>query len=145
MTRHDRGFTLLELLVTLLVLAVVVGLGLPTVGRSADTIRSRAEVARFAAVLRRAREEAITSRQARDVVVDPGAGRVRIMAGPDQVREAWTLPGGLTVQAATPEALTVRFEAYGVSSGGEYRLTTGTSHWRVVVDPLTGRVRTTRE
>ena len=140
-----RGFTLLELLVVLLVVAVVAGVVVPSVGRSTDAIRARSEVARFSATLRRAREEAITVREPRAVVVDPAARRVTIVAGADTVTAAWSLPDALTVRAGAPDGLEVRFEPQGVSNGGEFHLTARGLRFRVTVDPLTGRVRSTRE
>src|SRR4029450_4736188 len=74
-----RGFTLLELIVTLVVVAVAVGLVAPTIGRSTEALRVRAEVAGFAATFRHAREQAITTRRAFTVGVDPG-GRRRAFA-----------------------------------------------------------------
>lgn len=139
------GFTLLELLVVLLVVALVAGVVVPSIGRGADAIRARAEVARFAATLRRAREEAIAARAPRAVVVDPQARRVTILAEPDRVTATWPLPEDLSVRAAPATGLEVRFEPHGVSSGGDFRLTAHGRPFRVTVDPLTGRVRSTRE
>jgi prepilin-type N-terminal cleavage/methylation domain-containing protein len=51
---NQQGFTLLELIATLLVMALAVALAAPTIGRSTETIRMRAEVARFSAILRHA-------------------------------------------------------------------------------------------
>src|SRR5439155_422750 len=45
-----RGFTLLELLVTLVVIVIAVAVVVPTIGKSADTVRVRAEVAVVAAI-----------------------------------------------------------------------------------------------
>jgi prepilin-type N-terminal cleavage/methylation domain-containing protein len=142
-----RGFTLLELVVTLSVLALAVGLAIPTIARSTEAIRARADVAGFSALLRHARERAIVSHQPHAVVVDPAARRVSLVAGgPDgEVRETRTLPERLTVEAEPPPALVVRFEPQGGGSGGDFRLSSGTVVYRVTVDALTGRVRSTRE
>src|SRR5439155_317633 len=93
--RAARGFTLLELIVTLMILMIVAAISVPVVGRSSDAVRSRAEVAGFSAVLRSARVRALTVRfepqgtssgadykvRAGDVVyrvtVDPITGRVK--------------------------------------------------------------------
>ena len=64
-----RGFTLLELIVTLVVIAVAAGLVAPAIGRSTESLRVRAEVAGFSATFRHAREQAITTRQAFTVQV----------------------------------------------------------------------------
>ena len=140
-----RGFTLLELLVTLFLVALALALVAPALGRTSDTVRARAEVAGFSAVLRHAREQAITTRQAHTVVVDPAAHRLTITTGDDEVRRTRALPTRLVVEAVSRDALAVRFEPHGASSGGEFRLTSGGVTFRVTVDPVTGRVRNTRE
>jgi len=142
-----RGFTLLELIVTMAIVAVVVGLTIPTIGRSTEAIRVRAEAAGFSALLRHARERAIVSQKAQAVVVDVAAHRISVRAGgPEgEVRETRALPERLTVEASPPPALTVRFEPQGGSSGGDFRLTSGAVTYRVTVDALTGRVRSSRQ
>lgn len=140
-----RGFTLLELLVTLFLVALALALVAPALGRTSDTVRARAEVAGFSAVLRHAREQAITTRQAHTVVVDPAAHRLTITTGDDEVRRTRALPTRLVVEAVSRDALAMRFEPHGASSGGEFRLTSGGLTFRVTVDPVTGRVRNTRE
>ena len=145
--RADGGFTLLELLVTLVVLALALGLTVPMLNRSTEAIRARAEIAGFSALLRHARERAITSGTAHAVVIDPAAHRVVVRAGgPDgEIRHTRTLAERVTVEASPPPALTVRFEPQGGSSGGDFRVVAGGVAYRVTVDPLTGRVRSARQ
>jgi general secretion pathway protein H len=142
----QRGFTLLEVIVVLVIISLAVGLTIPAIGRSTETIRVRAEVASFSAVMRHARERAIVSHQPHVVVVDPVARRLRLVAGGPQgeVRESRSLSENLTIVADAP-ALAVRFEPQGGSSGGDFRLSSGTIAYRVTVDGLTGRVRSVRE
>jgi type II secretion system protein H len=140
----QQGFTLLELVVTLLILAIATGLAAPAIGRTAETIRARAEVARFSALLRHAREQAITTRRPHSLVIDPTDHWVAIMAG-DEVQQRRQLSADLLIEADPPPALTVRFEPHGVSSGGSFRVTTGAVRHRVRVDGLTGRVKAQRE
>jgi prepilin-type N-terminal cleavage/methylation domain-containing protein len=144
-SRSNRGFTLLELIVTMFVILLTMGLAVPMIGRSSDAIRARADVAGFSAVLRHARERAITSRQSHAVVIDPAARRITVLAGADgEVKETRAISERLTVQATPPPALTVRFEPEGTSSGGDYRVTAGSVVYRVTVDPITGRVKNTK-
>jgi general secretion pathway protein I len=99
-----RGFTLLELIVTLFVIALVTAIAVPTIGRSTEAVRVRADVAAFSAMLRHARERAITTRKAHAVVVDPGAHRMNIVAGTGdgEVRESRALPERLEIVATPP-------------------------------------------
>ena len=139
------GFTLLELIVALFVIALAVALAGPVVSRSTDSLRGRADVARFSAMLRHARDQAIATRRGHAFVVDPPGHRAMIVAAPNEVRQTRVLSAGLEVAATPPEALSVRFEPNGVSSGGDFRLTTGQMRFRVSVDQLTGRVRVERQ
>ena len=140
-----RGFTLLELIVTLVVLAVAVGLVAPTIGRSTEALRARAEVAGFSATFRHAREQAITTRQPYTVAVNPTSRLVIVTTGEDEVRWTRALSSRVDIRIETPGSLTVRFEPQGTSSCGVYRLSSGKIAYRVTVDPVTGRVRNQRE
>ena len=141
----SAGFTLLELIVTLFVLALATGLVMPAIGRGTDGVRARADVSRFAALLRHVREEAITTRRAREVRIDPGTRRVSVKVGSDDPRLALALPERVSIQANPPPALTVRFEPYGGASGGDFLLTSSGIRYHVTIDPITGRVRTERK
>ncbi|MGH7398464.1 MAG: prepilin-type N-terminal cleavage/methylation domain-containing protein, partial [Candidatus Rokuibacteriota bacterium] len=65
-----RGYTLIEVVVVLLVLALAAGLVAPSVGRSVDALRTRAAVAGVASFLRAARTQAITREVRCEVRVD---------------------------------------------------------------------------
>jgi general secretion pathway protein H len=143
--RAQQGFTLLELVVTLFVLALATAVVVPAIGRGTEGLRVRAEVAGFSAFLRRAREQAITVREERAVTVDPAA-RVIVDEAGRQIRARRLLADRMTVEADPPEALTVRFSPQGLSSGGAFRLAGGNGvAYRITVDPLTGRVTSRRE
>ncbi len=140
-----RGFTLLELVIVLFVLALGAALALPVVGRTTDALKTRAEVARFAAMLRHAHEQAINDGRVYRVVVSPADRRIQLVAGEDDVRETRTLPAAMEIRPLDAAAVSVRFEPQGVSNGGDFRMIAGRVVYRVTVDALTGRVRTRRE
>jgi len=98
---NARGFTLIELVVTLLVLAVATAVVTPSIGRSTENLRAKAQVARLTAMLRHAREQAITTRRAHALVVDPAGHRLTSVAG-DDVTLTRTLPADLTIEAVPP-------------------------------------------
>jgi general secretion pathway protein H len=141
----ERGFTLLELVLTLFVIALATAVVVPALGRRTDALRARAEVAGFSAFLRRAHEQAVTTREERTVSVDPAA-RVITDAVGREIRAQRRLPERLTIDADPPGAVTIRFSPHGFSTGGAFRLATrdGTAY-RVTVDPLTSRVTNRRE
>jgi len=140
-----RGFTLLELIVTLVVIAVAAGLVAPAIGRSTESLRVRAEVAGFSATFRHAREQAITLRQAFTVQVNLANRLLTVTTGEDEVRWTRALSKRVELRADTPGSLAVRFEPQGTSSGGEFHLMSGKIVYRVTVDAVTGRVRNQRE
>src|SRR5689334_21811143 len=140
-----RGFTLLELIVTLVVIAVAAGLVAPAIGRSTESLRVRAEVAGFSATFRHAREQAITMRQAFTVQVNLANRLLTVTTGEDEVRWTRALSKRVELRADTPGSLAVRFEPQGTSSGGEFHLMSGKIVYRVTVAAVTGRVRNQRE
>jgi general secretion pathway protein H len=148
------GFTLLELIVTLAVLAIAVAVVTPAIGRGTDGLRARAEVASFAATLRHAREQAITTQRTYRVAVDSDARRLSVTTLPSpggfpgtprepEVNETRTLSPRLVVESA--QASEVLFDVRGGASGGDFKLTSGGVVYRVTVDRLSGRVRSVRE
>ena len=140
--RHSRGFTLIELAVTLLVLSLAAAVLVPGIGRSIEGVRARAEISGFAAYLRAARETAITRGEAQSVRLDPGTRSLMITAaGSDAVRSSRSFTYLLNIEPDPPDALAVTFAPLGFSNGATYRiLAPGNRYYLVTVDPMTGRV-----
>jgi general secretion pathway protein H len=139
------GFTLIELVLVLFVIALAAAVAGPVIGRTAEGMRMRTEVAGFSATLRHAREQAVATQRPHRVEINPGEHRMSIIADESDVRLTRSLARQLTVEAIPPPALTVSFEPHGVSSGGDFRLGTGSLVYLVSIDPLTGRVRVSRQ
>jgi type IV fimbrial biogenesis protein FimT len=140
----QRGFTLIELAVTLLVLALAAAVVVPSVGRSVESVRARAEISGFAAYLRAAREQAIARGEAQLVRLDPDTRTLAITAADSAaVRSTRTFTYLLRIQPEPPEALDVMFAPLGFSNGATYHiLAPGNRHYVIVVEPFTGRVST---
>jgi Tfp pilus assembly protein FimT len=138
------GFSLIEVVLVRFVLAVATAVALPFVGRGTDAVRMRAEVAGFSATLRHARELAVATQRPFRVEVNPIEHRMTVVADEADVRLTRALPPELTVQGTTGPSLTVSFDSNGVSSGGDFRLSSGNFVYFVNVDPMTGRVRINR-
>jgi Tfp pilus assembly protein FimT len=127
------------------VIALAAAVTAPSIGRTTESLRTRAEVAGFSAFLRRAREHAVVSGRERTVTVDPGA-RLVIEEGGETVRAKRTFSEQLTIEPDPPEAVAVRFSPFGTATGGSFRLSTvNGGAYRVTIEPLTGRVVNRRE
>jgi general secretion pathway protein H len=139
---RQRGFTLIEVVVVMFVLALASAVVVPAVGRGTEALQARTEVAGLSAFLRYARQQAITRRESQEVRIDPQAHRAILTAvGSAEVRSSRRLHSALRIDASPPAALTVRFLPQGLSTGGTFRIEApGGRVYLITVEPLTGRV-----
>ena len=143
-----RGYSLMELVVVLTILAVATALVIPAAGRTADEVRARAETASIAAFLRSARGQAVTRQQTVEVVVDRDAHALLLQrpARDGQptapTRQAFGALLRVESGALSPG---VTFLPHGMSSGGRLGIEmAGPRAYVITVDALTGRVSTQR-
>ena len=148
--RHSAGFTLVELLVVLAIIALLVGLVRPLYSAAVPGARVRAEVLGLAVSLRQSRNRAISSGSV--IAVEFDTEHARYTIGPDTVE----LPGSTQLFAAqrgvNPVQLIatddpiVRVEFYpdGSSTGANVELRNESASWQLGVDWLTGRIRVTQ-
>ena len=146
--RRSAGYTLIELVLVMAVLAVASMVTAPAVGRAVDGIRVRTEVAGIASFLRSVREQAVTRRQAHEVAFDAERRTLRVRrVGRDAVSGGETrrqLSSLLHLESPT-ELRPITFMPQGGSSGGSFRIeAAGPRAYIITVDPLTGRVSTKR-
>lgn len=160
--RGSHGFTLLELLIVLTIMAMAVALVTPAIGTGLRGWRLEAGVRDVGTLVKFARNQAVTRGQrfgvvldrSRNiywldheppVVVDPAdAGRlgVRLYALPDGVRFGEVTVAGVRV---AEDRATLVFFPRGDSTGGEVRVVDERGvGYRVGVDDVTGRVRVSR-
>lgn len=148
MSEFRAGYTLMELVVVLALLALATALVAPAVGRTAEDVAARAQVASIAAFLRGAREQAVTSRQTVEVTVDRDAHTLLLRRTARDGQETGAARRAFSAllrveSAATPAA--VMFQPQGMASGARVLVeTTGPRLFMVTVDALTGRVTTQR-
>jgi general secretion pathway protein H len=140
--RRTLGFTLIEMMVCLAILALVLALLPPLLGRSRDNA-VLAEAARtLAAALRETRDEAITTGRTSSFAIDLATGAFR--AGPGKVQ---SLPSGIRLSLVTTaqqrlgdRSGAILFFSDGSSSGGGISLAHDDRRDDVLVDWLTGRI-----
>ena len=139
----DSGFTLVELLVVLAVLALVLAVVPPSLTGVIDNARFKNSQRDLVSALRHARSRAINSQQAVtvDINVKQGTvqvdGRQRTLSIPDDV--ALTLVTAEREQLSEYEG-TIRFYPDGSSTGGQVRFRQEDRTWSIDVEWLTGRV-----
>ena len=141
---REAGFTLLELIVVMVIMALAAALALPNGERTRRGLTLQATALVLASSLKNARSEAIQSNRERKLVIDLASRRFWVEGqGP-----AHALPRELFVstevpvseQAAAGVAL-VRFRPDGSSSGGKIKFEAPRQTALVSIDWLTGRTR----
>ena len=140
---ETRGFTLIELVVTLFVLSLAASVVAPSVVNGVGTLRVRTETAGIATFLRAAREQAVTRNRTYEVRVKSDESLVELRAG-DTVPATRRLAPGLRVTADPPGAQIITFLPQGLSSGSRLHVEMAGRGYLITVDPLTGRVATRR-
>src|SRR5262249_28994606 len=139
---RPRGFTLIELVVTLFVLTLAATVVGPSVVSGMEALKARTEAAGLATFLRGAREQGGTHKQGYEVRGERGEGNVGLREG-NTVPATRKLGTGVRV-TVDPPARAITFLPQGFSSGARLRLELGRRVYLVTVDPLTGRVSTAR-
>ena len=141
-TTTEAGFTLVELLVVLALLAMAYGLAVPALNRVIGAGDQQVAVRELAAALRQARSDAVVGAREVRFVIDTGAG---VYGADPAVRP---LPRGIAIVAAvpathrlSPRLAAIDFFPDGASTGGRITLSTsGGGSADVAVDWLSGRV-----
>ena len=139
----QAGFTLVELLAVLALMALLLGLVLPGLLHSWEREKNRATLREFTATLRTARSEAVTRGRKVRLFLNLKTGRYRL--------EGSTLEGTLTGVSLTDVRLVwqdpeksqgyIAFFGDGSSSGGKLALVEPTGRrYLLEVEPITGKV-----
>ena len=141
--RAARGFTLLELILVLALMALASGMAAAALSGGFDGMRLRSAAKEIAAQLRFTRAQAIATGEAQRFTIDPGAHRwtapkQRDGELPKQLRVAFL--GAREVQPSAGEGAIVFFPD-GASTGGRVQLQLDDAAWQVEVAWLTGQVR----
>jgi general secretion pathway protein H len=139
----ERGFTLLEMVCVLALIAMMAAVLLPLMPRHTSRSRLQGYVLQTAALLKEDRNVAIRRGTAVATLVDTRSRLIRSGSSADVVR----IPDDVYFEAVLPrtcnqrEALsTISFFASGMSCGGAVALTRADVGYEVRVNWLTGRV-----
>ncbi len=140
---RQHGFTLIEVIAVLVLIAIVVGSIAFSFSKSLGGAKIRSSVKDVVAALRYTRGQAIVKGEEKALEVDVEA---RTYQAPG--KSLVTLPEGLDMKLLTAQSeLTedgkgrIRFYPDGSSTGGRVTILRDTKEWRVEVAWLTGEVR----
>lgn len=140
---RQRGFTLIEMIAVLMLVALVAGAVAFSLGSNMKGVKTRAAVRDLTAAMRYTRGQAIVKHEQRALEIDVEA-RTYLAPG----RPLVELPEGLDMKLLTAASEQtgdskglIRFFPDGSSSGGRVTLKRGDYEWRVEIAWLTGEVR----
>jgi len=144
--RTSAGFTLVEIMVVMVIIALIMGLVATSMSRSVSAAEARAASRELVASLRYTRARAIIDKAEQVFLVDtenrsyqaPGRDKVELPEGVD-----------LTITTAASELVSdavsgIRFFPDGGSTGGHIELTVNKREYRVNVAWLTGETQLER-
>ena len=139
----EQGFTLLEMVCVLAIIALLAAVLLPFIPRETSRSRLQAYALQAAALLKADRDAAIRGHMSVATLVDAGSRAIRSGASPASIR----IPDDVRFDAVLPQTCqrqaalsTIRFFANGTSCGGTVALTRFDAGYEVRVNWLTGRV-----
>ena len=145
----ESGFTLLELIVVALIIALILGISYPSMSRGTNILNLRTTSRDVLNTFRYAREKAISEQTSMLLIVNRGENRLELANILGETISSYTLPKGVQIQQMTRagseiqnEAMTIRFTPNGNLENVRIRIVAdGGSRMQVVSDPLRGGAR----
>lgn len=139
----SKGFTLVELLVVLAVLAIVMSFAIPTLRHSLPSLKAKTVSQQIATAMRRTRSQAIREHRDAVFIMDVDRRTYRTDDGPPQQIDEETTVSLVTAATELDGAGigNIRFFPDGTSTGGRITLQNAHRSFEISVDWLTGRIR----
>lgn len=143
---RPRGFSLVELVVVMVLIAALAALGLGAIGGGLPGQQLRGAAKALAAELRFTRAQAIATGREQVFSIDVGEKRWQGIGDrtgelPEDVALEVT---GAREELESSQVVAIRFFPEGAATGGRVVLRNGEAAWRVDVAWLTGEVRLSR-
>jgi type II secretion system protein H len=158
---RDKGFSLVEVIVVLLIIGLTTALVTPSLSRFSSTIELKTSAKKVSAILRYYRSEAINRGMVYQIFFDSDLNEVRVQPaasteekGESEKKEenitqkTYVLPKGVHIKEVKVESAqypsdlpTIEFYSNGGSNGGTITLDSQDRQFRIVVNFLTGIVK----
>ena len=138
MPNPQRGFTLLEMLVVIVLISIAAGLLGFGLQQGLKTARERQAVGQIVDALRSTRARAIVSGATQSTLFDLNTLSFQ---APDRPPKHWPAELQVTLHTAEQAGSAIEFYPDGSSTGGHLLLAHGTRRWRIDIGWLTGSVQ----
>jgi len=146
---RSQGFTLLELIIVVLVIALVLAVSYPSLSRGSSSIRLRATGRDVLSTFRYAREKAVTEQTGMQVTVDRQTQELILTNDIGDGARRYKMPATVKISRMSLAGnevkegpMIVRFLPNGSAENAEILLTSDTgSFLRIITDPITGGAR----
>jgi general secretion pathway protein H len=143
---RDQGFTLLELMVVVVVIALTLAVSYPSLSRGTSIIRLRSTARDVLSTFRYAREKAVTEQKGMRVAVNQDKQELILTDDLGEGSRTYSLPAEVKIQRmvfagkeVVEGPMVIRFLPNGSSENAEVWLRSKTgSNLRIVTDPITG-------
>jgi prepilin-type N-terminal cleavage/methylation domain-containing protein len=145
----ENGFTLLELIVVVLIVALAMGIAYPSLERGSRILNLHVTSRDVLNVFRVARERAISEQTSMLLIIDSKERRLELANILGEPISAYSLPKGVNIQHMTragsevrEDVMTVRFAPNGNLEKVGFRIAVeGGSRMQIIADPLGGGAR----
>ena len=142
----DRGFTLIELILVLIILSLAMAVTYPAMSRGRTAFHLRAVSRDVISSLRSARETAVTEQKVMIVTIDPETQKLTITDEVGEGARVFQPPSDVSIhglngagEEVTNGLLTIRFLPNGSSEDAQVLVKSETgAALRIVLDPITG-------
>jgi prepilin-type N-terminal cleavage/methylation domain-containing protein len=146
---REAGFTLLELMIVVIVMALVLSVSYPALSRGTTALHLRATGRDILNAFRYAREKAVTEQTGMKIRVDREKQALFLTDDLDEGNRAYFLPGDVKIERVAQNGseivngpLVIRFLPNGSSEDAEILLKSSTgSFLRIISDQVTGGAR----
>ena len=146
---RERGFSLLELILVLVVISVVAAVTYPAMSRGRTAFHLRAVSRDVISSLRYAREVAVTQQKVMIALIDGQSQRVTVSDEVGDGSRSFALPTDVAIQGMTGEGvemlqgpLRIRFLPNGSADDAQIALKAENgASVRITMDPITGAAR----